>query len=87
MRRRSLLAATATVPAAMLLGMDRALADTPPPTGRGALDARVASARDLYDKGPTRSSSGCCRASWPTGTPLPPRAASWTRPGCPPSTA
>ncbi|WP_457810547.1 helix-turn-helix domain-containing protein [Streptomyces albidoflavus] len=51
MRRRSLLAATATAPAAMLLGMDRALADTPPPTGRGALDARVASARDLYDKG------------------------------------
>ncbi|MET9051396.1 helix-turn-helix transcriptional regulator [Streptomyces bacillaris] len=51
MRRRSLLAATATVPAAMLLGMDRALADTPPPTGRGALDARAASARDLYDKG------------------------------------
>ncbi|RSS37657.1 helix-turn-helix transcriptional regulator [Streptomyces sp. WAC08241] len=51
MRRRSLLAATATVPAAMLLGMDRALADTPPPTGRGALDARTASARELYDKG------------------------------------
>lgn len=51
MRRRSLLAATATVPAAMLLGMERALADTPPPTGRGAMDARVASARDLYDKG------------------------------------
>ncbi|MEV5441477.1 helix-turn-helix transcriptional regulator [Streptomyces sp. NPDC052644] len=51
MRRRSLLTATATVPAAMLLGMDRALADTLPPTGKGALDTRVASARDLYDKG------------------------------------
>ncbi|WP_411073825.1 helix-turn-helix domain-containing protein [Streptomyces sp. cmx-4-7] len=51
MRRRSLLAATATVPAAMLLGMDRALADTPSPTGRGALDVRTASARGLYDKG------------------------------------
>lgn len=51
MRRRSLLAATATVPAAMLLGMDRALADPPPPTGRGALDARMAAARELYDKG------------------------------------
>ncbi|WP_405898110.1 helix-turn-helix domain-containing protein [Streptomyces sp. NBC_00727] len=51
MRRRSLLVATATVPAALLLGMDRALADTPPPTGRGALDPRVASARELYDKG------------------------------------
>ncbi|MEW2127904.1 helix-turn-helix transcriptional regulator [Streptomyces sp. NPDC007259] len=51
MRRRSLLATTATVPAALLLGMDRALADTPPPTHRGALDARMASARELYDKG------------------------------------
>ncbi|WP_432086906.1 helix-turn-helix domain-containing protein [Streptomyces sp. bgisy095] len=51
MRRRSLLAATATVPATMLLGMDRALADIPSPTGRGSLDARTASARGLYDKG------------------------------------
>ncbi|MFJ9396967.1 multiprotein-bridging factor 1 family protein [Streptomyces californicus] len=51
MRRRSLLTATATLPAAMLLGMDQAPADTPPPTGRGALDARMVSARELYDRG------------------------------------
>lgn len=51
MRRRSLLTATATLPAAMLLGMDQALDDTPPPTGRGALDARMVSARELYDRG------------------------------------
>lgn len=52
MRRRTLLAATATAgPASLLLGMDRALASIPAPTGGGALDSRLAAARDLYDKG------------------------------------
>lgn len=52
MRRRTLLTATAAAgPAALLLGVDEALADTPAPTGAGPLDARLAAARDLYDKG------------------------------------
>jgi len=52
MRRRTLLTATAAAgPAALLLGVDEALADTPAPTGTGPLDARLAAARDLYDKG------------------------------------
>ncbi|MGW4238686.1 helix-turn-helix domain-containing protein [Streptomyces sp. NPDC004749] len=52
MRRRTLLTATAAAgPAALLLGLDEALADTPAPTGTGALDARLATARELYDKG------------------------------------
>ncbi|MCZ9346119.1 transcriptional regulator, partial [Streptomyces sp. TRM76130] len=52
MRRRMLLAATAVAgPAALLVGVDEALADTPAPTGAGALDARLATARELYDKG------------------------------------
>lgn len=51
MRRRSLLTATAAGPAAMLLGLDQALADTPAPTGVGALDSRLAAARALYDRG------------------------------------
>jgi transcriptional regulator with XRE-family HTH domain len=55
MRRRTLLAATATAgPAALLTGLDDALADTPPPSGAGALDARLAAARNLYDKGAHR---------------------------------
>ncbi|MER7224267.1 helix-turn-helix domain-containing protein [Streptomyces rubradiris] len=51
MRRRTLLAATAAGPAALLMGLDEALADTPAPTGGGPLDARLATARELYDKG------------------------------------
>ncbi|MFF8789194.1 helix-turn-helix domain-containing protein [Streptomyces sp. NPDC015125] len=52
MRRRTLLTATAVAgPAALLLGLDEALADTPAPTGGGSLDARLATARALYDKG------------------------------------
>ncbi|MFD9428048.1 MULTISPECIES: helix-turn-helix transcriptional regulator [unclassified Streptomyces] len=52
MRRRTLLAATAVAgPAALLMGLDEALADTPNPTGGGSLDARLATARELYDKG------------------------------------
>ncbi|MFJ9212482.1 hypothetical protein [Streptomyces sp. NPDC102264] len=52
MRRRTLLTATAAAgPAALLLGLDEALADTPAPTGAGPLDVRLATARELYDKG------------------------------------
>ncbi|HBF84498.1 MAG TPA: transcriptional regulator [Streptomyces sp.] len=52
MRRRTLITATAAAgPAALLLGLDEALADTPSPTGGGSLDARLATARELYDKG------------------------------------
>ncbi|MFB8086925.1 helix-turn-helix domain-containing protein [Streptomyces sp. NPDC055992] len=56
MRRRTLIAATvAAGPATLLAGLDQALADTPGPTGGGPLDARVATARELYDKGSHRS--------------------------------
>jgi len=41
-------------PAALLLGLDEALADTPAPTGAGPLDTRLATARELYDKGTHR---------------------------------
>ncbi|MFJ3762886.1 helix-turn-helix domain-containing protein [Streptomyces sp. NPDC090080] len=52
MRRRTLLTATAAAgPAALLPGIDRALAATPTPTGSGPLDGRLAAARELYDKG------------------------------------
>ncbi|MFH9264123.1 helix-turn-helix domain-containing protein [Streptomyces sp. NPDC017546] len=52
MRRRTLITATAAAgPAALLLGLDEALADTPGPTGGGSLDTRLATARELYDKG------------------------------------
>ncbi|MER8066731.1 helix-turn-helix transcriptional regulator [Streptomyces sp. NPDC094034] len=52
MRRRTLLTATAAAgPAALLLGLDEALAHTPAPTGTGPLDTRLAIARELYDKG------------------------------------
>jgi transcriptional regulator with XRE-family HTH domain len=52
MRRRTLLAATAAAgPVALLMGVDEALADTPAPTGGGPLDARLATAREFYDKG------------------------------------
>ncbi|SCD69590.1 hypothetical protein GA0115239_105930 [Streptomyces sp. BpilaLS-43] len=52
MRRRTLLTATAAAgPAALLMGLDQALADTPAPTSDGPLDARLATARALYDKG------------------------------------
>ncbi|MFE7270023.1 helix-turn-helix domain-containing protein [Streptomyces sp. NPDC057623] len=52
MRRRTLLTATAAAgPVALLMGLDEALADTPAPTGGGPLDARLASAREFYDKG------------------------------------
>ncbi|MCX4677645.1 helix-turn-helix domain-containing protein [Streptomyces sp. NBC_01433] len=52
MRRRTLITATAAAgPAALLMGLDEALADTPSPTGGGSLDARLATARELYDKG------------------------------------
>ncbi|MGK5450461.1 helix-turn-helix domain-containing protein [Streptomyces radiopugnans] len=51
MRRRTLLTATAAGPAALLLGLDEALADTPAPTGGGPLDTRLATARELYNKG------------------------------------
>lgn len=52
-RRRTLITATAaTGPAALLMGLDEALADTPAPTpGVGPLDDRLAQARDLYDRG------------------------------------
>ncbi|MGW2103810.1 helix-turn-helix domain-containing protein [Streptomyces olivaceoviridis] len=53
MRRRTLLTATAAAgPAALLMGLDEALAATPAPTsGLGALSSRLAAARELYDKG------------------------------------
>ncbi|MFF5435899.1 helix-turn-helix domain-containing protein [Streptomyces achromogenes] len=51
MRRRTLLAATATGSATLLMGLDEALAVTPAPTGGGPLDARLVAARELYDKG------------------------------------
>ncbi|MCZ0210568.1 helix-turn-helix transcriptional regulator [Streptomyces sp. UMAF16] len=51
MRRRTLLAATATGSATLLMGLDEALAVTPAPTGGGPLDARLVAARKLYDKG------------------------------------
>ncbi|ONK11109.1 helix-turn-helix transcriptional regulator [Streptomyces sp. MP131-18] len=52
MRRRTLLAATtAAGPAALLAGLDEALADPPPPADAGPMDARLAAARELYDKG------------------------------------
>ncbi|MGW6239479.1 helix-turn-helix domain-containing protein [Streptomyces sp. NPDC055094] len=52
MRRRTLLTATAAAgPAALLLGLDAALADTPAPTGAGPLEARLTTARELYDTG------------------------------------
>ena len=53
MRRRTLLTATAAAgPAALLLGLDEALADTPArQPGTGLLDGRLAAARGLYDKG------------------------------------
>ncbi|WP_328349194.1 helix-turn-helix domain-containing protein [Streptomyces sp. NBC_00445] len=52
MRRRTLLTATAAAgPAALLMGLDDALASTPAPTGAGPLDSRLAGARALYDKG------------------------------------
>ncbi|MET7816082.1 helix-turn-helix transcriptional regulator [Streptomyces sp. NPDC005395] len=53
MRRRTLLTATAAAgPAALLVGLDEALAAPPAPTsGLGPLDGRLAAARDLYDKG------------------------------------
>ncbi|MEU7044190.1 helix-turn-helix transcriptional regulator [Streptomyces varsoviensis] len=55
MRRRTLLTATAIAgPAALLTGLDEALADTPPPHGSGPLDARLTAARELYDKGAHR---------------------------------
>ncbi|MFD0319358.1 helix-turn-helix transcriptional regulator [Streptomyces flavalbus] len=52
MRRRTLLTATAAAgPAALLTGLDNALADTPAPSGAGPLDSRLAGARALYDQG------------------------------------
>lgn len=52
MRRRTLLAATAAAgPAALLTGLDDALASTPAPSGAGPLDGRLAGARALYDQG------------------------------------
>ncbi|MEV7471311.1 helix-turn-helix transcriptional regulator [Streptomyces kronopolitis] len=52
MRRRTLLTATAAAgPAALLMGLDEALAETPAPVGDGPLDARLVTAGDLYDKG------------------------------------
>nr|WP_217422907.1 helix-turn-helix transcriptional regulator [Streptomyces sp. 8P21H-1] len=53
MRRRTLLTATAAAgPAALLMGLDEALAATPAPTsGLGPLDSRLAAAREFYDKG------------------------------------
>ncbi|MFD8521894.1 helix-turn-helix domain-containing protein [Streptomyces capillispiralis] len=52
MRRRTLLTATAAAgPVALLTGLDDALANTPAPGGTGPLDARLSSARALYDKG------------------------------------
>ncbi|WP_409062438.1 helix-turn-helix domain-containing protein [Streptomyces sp. SYP-A7185] len=52
MRRRTLLTATAAAgPVALMTGLDQALADTPAPSGKGPLDDRMATARELYDKG------------------------------------
>ncbi|MBT2674777.1 helix-turn-helix transcriptional regulator [Streptomyces sp. ISL-14] len=52
MRRRTLLTATAAAgPAALLMGLDDALADPPAPPGAGPLDGRLAGARALYDQG------------------------------------
>ncbi|MFI2437142.1 helix-turn-helix domain-containing protein [Streptomyces sp. NPDC018693] len=52
MRRRTLLTATtAAGPAALLMGLDDALAATPAPSGAGPLDGRLAGARALYDQG------------------------------------
>lgn len=52
MRRRTLLTATAAAgPAALLTGLDEALADTPAPPRGGPLDERLAAARELYDQG------------------------------------
>ncbi|WP_328377573.1 MULTISPECIES: transcriptional regulator [unclassified Streptomyces] len=52
MRRRTLLTATAAaVPAALLVGLDEALADTPAPPGAGPLDTRLAAARAMFDQG------------------------------------
>ncbi len=52
MRRRTLFTATAAAgPAALLTGLDEALADVPAPTGAGPLDTRMATARALFDKG------------------------------------
>ncbi|MFI9754305.1 helix-turn-helix domain-containing protein [Streptomyces collinus] len=52
MRRRTLLAATAAAgPAALLMGLDDALADTPAPPRAGPLDGRLAGAHALYDQG------------------------------------
>ncbi|WP_189717731.1 helix-turn-helix domain-containing protein [Streptomyces phaeofaciens] len=52
MRRRTLLTATAAAgPAALLMGLDDALAATPAPPGAGPLDGRLVGARMLYDKG------------------------------------
>jgi len=55
MRRRTLLTATAAAgPAALLTGLDDALAATPSPTGAGPLETRLAAARSLYDSGAHR---------------------------------
>ncbi|MFF5860777.1 helix-turn-helix domain-containing protein [Streptomyces sp. NPDC012751] len=55
MRRRTFLTATAAAgPTALLTGLDDALANTPEPAGAGPLDARLAAARDLYDRGAHR---------------------------------
>lgn len=52
MRRRTLLTATAAAgPGSLLIGLDQALADTPDPFGAGPLDGRLATARELFDKG------------------------------------
>lgn len=52
MRRRTLLTATAAAgPLALLTGLDDALANTPAPEGTGHLDARLSSARTMYDQG------------------------------------
>ncbi|MDX2935582.1 helix-turn-helix domain-containing protein [Streptomyces ipomoeae] len=52
MRRRTLLTATvAAGPAALLMGLDDALAATPAPSGASPLNGRLAGARDLYDQG------------------------------------
>ncbi|WP_367325947.1 helix-turn-helix domain-containing protein [Streptomyces sp. HUAS ZL42] len=52
MRRRTLLTATAAAgPAALLMGLDDALAGTPAPSGAGPLDGRLTGARALYDQG------------------------------------
>ncbi|MFJ9378898.1 helix-turn-helix domain-containing protein [Streptomyces sp. NPDC101455] len=51
MRRRTLLTATAAGPAALLMGLDDALAATPAPPGAGPLDGRLIGVRTLYDKG------------------------------------